>query len=248
MISKGCIYHLVRVRDTNSKGPTLASVPIVNEFSYVFPNDLLGVPPIREIDFGIDLLPDSKPISFPPYRMAPAELKELNYQLKNLLDKGFIRPNIYPWGSPILFVRKKDVVTDALSRLSMHSVDHVEEGKKELVKDVHRLAHLGMRLNDSTEGDVLVHSGSELSLVVDVKAKQDNDSVMVELKKSVAKRTTEAFFQKGDSVLCYQGRLCVPNVDGLRELILDEPHSSRYLIHPGSINMYCDLREVYLMV
>ncbi|XP_070029791.1 uncharacterized protein [Nicotiana sylvestris] len=108
MISKGYIYHVVRVKDTDAQIPTLQSVPIVNEFPEVFPEDLPGIPPDREIDFGIDLLPGTKPISILPYRMAPAELKELKVQLKDLLDKGFIRPSVSPWGAPILFVRKKD--------------------------------------------------------------------------------------------------------------------------------------------
>ncbi|WMV46245.1 hypothetical protein MTR67_039630 [Solanum verrucosum] len=81
---------------------------VVNEFLDVFPNDLPGVPPKREIDFGIDLLPDTQPISIPPYRMAPAELKELKEQLRDLLEKGFIRPSQSPWGAPVLFVKKKD--------------------------------------------------------------------------------------------------------------------------------------------
>ena len=81
---------------------------MVNEFIDVFPEDLPGIPPKREIEFGIDLLPDTQPISIPPYRMAPAELKELKEQLKDLLEKGFIRPSISPWGAPVLFVRKKD--------------------------------------------------------------------------------------------------------------------------------------------
>ena len=108
LISKGCIYHIVRVRDVNSEVPPLESVPIVNEFLDVFPDDLPGVPPEREIDFGIDLLPDTQPISIPPYRMAPTELKELKEQLRELLEKGFIRPSISPWGAPVFFVRKKD--------------------------------------------------------------------------------------------------------------------------------------------
>ena len=79
----------------------------MNEFVDVFSKDLPGIPPEREIEFGIDLLPDTQPISIPPYRMAPEELKELKEQLKDLLEKGFIRPNISPWGAPVLFVRKK---------------------------------------------------------------------------------------------------------------------------------------------
>ncbi|KAH0655149.1 hypothetical protein KY290_030942 [Solanum tuberosum] len=108
MISKGYLYHLVRVKDSSSETPTLESVPVVNEFQEVFPEDLPRVSPEREIDFGIDLFPNTQPISIPPYKMAPTELKELKEQLKNLLDKGFIGPNIYPWGAPVLFVKKKD--------------------------------------------------------------------------------------------------------------------------------------------
>ena len=109
MIAKGCIYHLVQVRDENSETPSIESVSVVNEFLDVFPEDLPGIPPEREIEFGIDLLPDTQPISIPPYRMAPAELKELKEQLKDLLEKGFIRPSISPWGAPVLFVRKRMV-------------------------------------------------------------------------------------------------------------------------------------------
>ncbi|KAH0644931.1 hypothetical protein KY284_032815 [Solanum tuberosum] len=85
----------------------------VNEFPELFPKELPRVPPKREIDFGIDLLPDTQPISIPPYRMAPDELKELKEQLKDLLDKGFIRPSISPWdlrsGYHQLRVRDSDI-------------------------------------------------------------------------------------------------------------------------------------------
>ncbi|WMV58402.1 hypothetical protein MTR67_051787 [Solanum verrucosum] len=104
MTSKGCIYLLVRVKDVESETPSLEAVPVVNEFPEVFPDDLPGIPPEWEIDFGIYLLSDTQPISIPPYRMALAELIE---QLKDLLEKGFIRPIISPWGTSMLFVRKK---------------------------------------------------------------------------------------------------------------------------------------------
>jgi Reverse transcriptase (RNA-dependent DNA polymerase) len=60
------------------------------------------------LEFGIELLPGTTPISKTPYRMTPAELKELKVQLEELLTKGFIRPSTSPWGAPVLFVRKKD--------------------------------------------------------------------------------------------------------------------------------------------
>ena len=73
MISNGCLYHIVRVQDFDSEIPPIESVPIVSEFSEVFPNELPGIPPEWEIDFGINLLPETNPISFPPYWMDPSE-------------------------------------------------------------------------------------------------------------------------------------------------------------------------------
>nr|GFD54602.1 putative reverse transcriptase domain, aspartic peptidase domain protein [Tanacetum cinerariifolium] len=74
----------------------------------VFPDELPGIPPVREVEFNIKLIPGSEPISKAPYRMAPIELKELNDQLQELLWRGFIRPSVSPWGLPVLFVKKKD--------------------------------------------------------------------------------------------------------------------------------------------
>ena len=67
-----------------------------------------GLPPAREIEFGIDVVPGTDPISMSPYRMAPVELKELNEQLKEFLEQVLIRPSTSPWGAPVLFVKKKD--------------------------------------------------------------------------------------------------------------------------------------------
>lgn len=81
---------------------------MVSEYPDVFPKELPGLPPDREIKFCIELAPDTKLISIPPYRMAPAELKELMDQLEEFLNHGFIRPSVSPWGAPLLFVKKKD--------------------------------------------------------------------------------------------------------------------------------------------
>ena len=80
----------------------------MREFLDVFPDDLPSLPPERETDFPINLVPGTAPISLPPYRMAPAELKELKAQLQELVDWGFIRPGVSPWEAPVLFVKKKD--------------------------------------------------------------------------------------------------------------------------------------------
>ena len=81
---------------------------IVCEYEDVFSNELLGLPPPRDVDFRIELHPDTLPISMTPYRMAPVELQELKVQIQELLGKGFIRPSTSPWGAPVLFAKKKD--------------------------------------------------------------------------------------------------------------------------------------------
>nr|GFC52770.1 putative reverse transcriptase domain-containing protein [Tanacetum cinerariifolium] len=78
------------------------------EFPDVFPDELLGIPPVREVEFNIELISGAEPISKAPYRMALIELKELKDQLQELLERGFIRPSVSPWGAPVLFVKKKD--------------------------------------------------------------------------------------------------------------------------------------------
>ena len=74
----------------------------------MFPDDIAGLPLEREVEFTIDLIPGTEPVSIPPYRMAPVGLRELTTQLEELLSKGFIRPSISPWGAPVLFMKKKD--------------------------------------------------------------------------------------------------------------------------------------------
>ena len=108
MLRKGCQGYLAFVVDRRQKGTRLEDIPIVKEFPDVFPDDISGLPPDREVEFTIDLIPVTEPISIPPYRMALAELRELKAQLEELLCKGFIRPSISPWGAPVLFVKKKD--------------------------------------------------------------------------------------------------------------------------------------------
>ncbi|GJT82566.1 putative reverse transcriptase domain-containing protein [Tanacetum coccineum] len=83
-------------------------IVVVRDFPEVFPDDLSGLPPIREIEFRIELIHGATPVAKSPYRLAPSELEELPGQLKELQDKGFIRPSSSPWGAPVLFVKKKD--------------------------------------------------------------------------------------------------------------------------------------------
>nr|GFA88462.1 putative reverse transcriptase domain-containing protein [Tanacetum cinerariifolium] len=94
--------------EDKSEKKRLEDVPIVRNFPEVFPKDLPGLPLTRPVEFQIDLVPGAAPVARAPYRLAPSEMKELAEQLKELSDKGFIRPSSSPWGAPILFVKKKD--------------------------------------------------------------------------------------------------------------------------------------------
>ena len=108
LLRKGCQGYLAYVVDNKKEVLKLDDILIVREFPNVFPEDLPGIPIDREIEFSIDLLPETSPILKAPYWMAPTKLKELKEQLQELLDKGFIRPSASPWGAPVLFVKKKD--------------------------------------------------------------------------------------------------------------------------------------------
>ncbi|GKB79111.1 putative reverse transcriptase domain-containing protein, partial [Tanacetum coccineum] len=94
--------------EDKSEEKRLEDVPIVRDFPEVFPEDLPGIPPARQVEFQIDLVPGAAPVARAPYRLAPSEMKELSDQLQELSDKGFIRPSSSPWGAPVLFVKKKD--------------------------------------------------------------------------------------------------------------------------------------------
>jgi hypothetical protein len=104
---KGCqiiAAHLVEI--PRDKVPNLEDYAVLEDFEYVF-KEVPGLPPRRDIDFSINLMVGAVLVSKTPYRMSTPELKELQMQLEELLKKGYIHPSVSPWGSPVLFVRKK---------------------------------------------------------------------------------------------------------------------------------------------
>ncbi|KAM2369066.1 hypothetical protein ACFXTH_046546 [Malus domestica] len=108
LLTKGCQGYLAHVVLNDNAPSSVEDVCLVKHFPDVFPDDLPELPPDRDVEFTIDLLPGIDHIPLTPYRMASAELKELKVQLQELMDKGFIQPSTSPWGAPVLFVRKKD--------------------------------------------------------------------------------------------------------------------------------------------
>jgi hypothetical protein len=103
--TKGVANHAKVNQMDASQG---SEVPMVNEFPDVFPEELPGMPPDRDIEFVIELKPGTTPIYKTPFRMTTRELGELKELIKELLEEGFIRPSSSPWGAPVIFVPKKD--------------------------------------------------------------------------------------------------------------------------------------------
>ncbi|KAA3477102.1 DNA/RNA polymerases superfamily protein [Gossypium australe] len=108
LIRKRCETYLAYVLDSKVVESKIDQVPIVKEYDDVFPEELPGLPLIREVEFVIELVPGTTPISIAPYMMASTESKELKVKLQELLDREFIRSSVSPWGAPVLFVKKKD--------------------------------------------------------------------------------------------------------------------------------------------
>ena len=107
-LRKGCEAFLPLVLNSKRGQVNLENIPVIKELPNVFPEELPGLPPEKEVDMFIEIIHWTTPISKEPYRMASTELKELMTQLQELLDKGFVRPSVSSWGAPILFVKKKD--------------------------------------------------------------------------------------------------------------------------------------------
>ena len=107
-LAKGCVGYLVSVVVSSLPTLRVQDILVVCEYLNVFLKDLPGMLPHWEVEFLIELVPGSGPISKAPYRMAPTELRELKNQLQELLDKAFIRPSVSTCGVPVLFVKKKD--------------------------------------------------------------------------------------------------------------------------------------------
>src|SRR3954466_6751268 len=112
-------YKHQHAKVNSLKGSSLDDVRVVREYPDVFPEELPGMPPDREIEFLIDLIPGTGPIAKKPYKMDVDELKELKKQLKEQLEKGFIQPSASSWGAPVLFVEKKDSTKRFSGRLSL---------------------------------------------------------------------------------------------------------------------------------
>lgn len=111
--------------DMRSISSTVEVIRIVKDFLDVFPEELLGLSPYKEVKFGIEIFPSIAPVSIAPYCMVTKKLKELKLQLEKLLDREFFRPNMSSWGVLVLFVKKKRWVDEDVHGLS--TVKHIDD-------------------------------------------------------------------------------------------------------------------------
>ncbi|GJY67241.1 putative reverse transcriptase domain-containing protein [Tanacetum coccineum] len=132
-LSKGCDVFLVHITmkeaKDKSEGKQLKDVPIVKDFPKVFLENLSGIPPARQVEFQIDLVPGDAPVAWAPYRLAPSEMKELANQLQELSDKGFIRPSSSPWEPHSCLI---DDLFDQLQGSSVYSKIDLRSGYHQL--------------------------------------------------------------------------------------------------------------------
>ncbi|XP_073273259.1 uncharacterized protein [Primulina huaijiensis] len=248
-------FMIYPVDATQGKGFEVSDIPVVKEFPDVFPDEIPGFPPQREIDFSIELVSETNPISRAPYRLAPAELKELKEQLQDLLEKGYIRPSMSPWGAPRRWMEllkdfdceiqyqpgRMNLVADALSRKVQNAML-----TSLTISKVHE--HLGTSgWTYQISGDYFVVSSIQVEpqVLSRIKAAQRTDPHIHRLKELYRTGQTEKFSVASDGSLRFIGRLEGPNLIDLKEAILREAHCSRHSIHPGIRKMYHTLRAHY---
>ncbi|XP_070034631.1 uncharacterized protein [Nicotiana tomentosiformis] len=277
MVEKGCLAYLAFVWDFSTDSTTVESVPVVRDFPNMFPADMLGMPPDRDIDFGIDLVPGTQPISIPPYHKAPEEWKELKEHTYELLHKGLIRPNVSPWSELILFMwsdeceKSSQKLRTALTTapvlllptgsgyytvyydVSCNGLDAV------LMQDSRIIAYASRKLKVHEKNYPMHYLDLAVSVhalkiwrhyLYDVhceriKDRQFDDPHLLVLKDTVHRGGAKEVVIGDDGVMWHRHRICVPNVDGLRYLTLEEAHSLPYSIHPSFIKVYRDLNQHY---
>nr|GEY97018.1 putative reverse transcriptase domain-containing protein [Tanacetum cinerariifolium] len=229
-----------------SEEKRLVDVPIVREFSEVFPEDSPGLPPARQVEFQIDLVPGAAPVAWAPYQLSPAEMQELSTQLQELSDRGFIRPSSSPWGAPVLFVKKKDgsfwmcIDYRELNKLTVKNRYHFQESTTFFI---------------NSKGQEKEHEGY-LKLILKLLKEEEFYAKFSKCK---------FWLSKKEKVIAYascQLKVHEKNytthdlelgavVFALKiwryymALIMHESHKSKYSIHPGSDKMYQDLKRLY---
>nr|GEW59439.1 putative reverse transcriptase domain-containing protein [Tanacetum cinerariifolium] len=233
---KGCQIFLAHVTTKEAEGKSekkqLENVPTVQDFSKVFPEELSGLPPTRQVVFQIDLIPDVAPVARAPYRLAPSEMKELSKQLNELSDKGFIRPSSSPWGAPVLFFKKKDG--------SFRMCIDYRELNKLTVKNRYPLPRID-DLFDQLQGSI-VYSKIDLRSSEGIHV----DPTKIEsVKDWVSSKSSTEIRQFLALAGLKQGNWGTSKRKMLETVIMHESYKSKYSIHSSFDKMYQDMKKLY---
>ncbi|GJW59696.1 putative reverse transcriptase domain-containing protein [Tanacetum coccineum] len=214
-----------QVMEKKSDDRRLEDIPIVREFLEVFPEDLPGLPPIRQVEFQINLMPGAAPVARAPYRLTPSKMQELSDQLQELADREILEHEATPlvriapdYDYEIRYhPGKVNVIADALSR-------------KEQIKPL-RVKALVMTLHPKLPSQILEAQTEAI--------KEEN------IEAENLRGMDKAFEVRPDGTRCIKNQSWLPLFGNLRDLIMHESHKSKYSIHPGSDKMYQDLKKLY---
>ncbi|GKC36667.1 putative reverse transcriptase domain-containing protein [Tanacetum coccineum] len=222
------VRHL---KSAKAKEQKKEDIVVVRNFPEVFLNDLSGLPANREIEFRIDLIHGAISVVKSPYQLSPSKMEELSGQLKELQDKGFIRPSSSPWGAPLQEVQ-------FLGHMINGDGIHVDPSKIEAEREFQTLKDKlcnapVLSLPDGPEHFMVYCDASSLGLGC------------VLMQRGLQRGLDELIEHRGDGALYYLDRIWVPLKGDVRTLIMDEAHKSKYSVHPGADKMYYDLRDMY---
>ncbi|KAH0705892.1 hypothetical protein KY285_010419 [Solanum tuberosum] len=275
LVSKECVYHLVRVNDSSVEIPHIQSVSVVKEFLEVFPDDLPGVPLEREIDYGIDIIPDTCPISIFPYSMAPAELKELkktpygHYEFMvmsfglinvpaafmnfmNRVFKPYLDMFVIIFIDDILIYSRNEEDHASHLRIVLQTLKDIELYAKFSKRFVKGFSSISSPLTKLTQKTVKFQWSEAYEKNFQELKKRLTTAPVLTLPECKANVVADALSMLSMCSTTHfeedkkeLAKLCVPLVDKLQERIMEEAHSSRYSIHLSSTKMYRDLTKVY---
>nr|GFA89797.1 reverse transcriptase domain-containing protein [Tanacetum cinerariifolium] len=205
--------------EDQSEKKQLEDVPIVQNFLEVFPEDLLGLPPTRPVEFQIDLVPGA---ALAPYRLAPSGMKDLSKQVKELSDKGVIRPSSSPWGAPVQFVKR---------RMDCYAIWFDESTCR-----IHGPHELG-------KANVVTDALSRKEREPPLRVRALVMTIGLDLPRQILNAQTEERKLENIKKENVGGMSWLPCYGDLQTVIMHETHKSKYPIHSGSDKMYQDMKK-----